>query len=273
MPTQNQNQPIRFLHLSDIHFTAGKAWDADPILRALARFIAQEVKGGLIPDLVVITGDLAFAGTADEYRLARDWQDNQLWPALPDGFPRDRLLLVPGNHDVDRRRVGQGVRHIQDGLLATSSQDAIAGLLKDDGEREVALKRHAAYLDFHGDWLGEVQPLPWWWRRIEIDGTHLHVAGLDSTWLAWRLAAVVAEAIIASPRVGSESFDAHLVRGEVRLPSESASYASTATRWGRWRRWAFARRGFVGSIARSRTFRTRSWPRCRSSASRGGIRC
>jgi hypothetical protein len=273
MPTQNQNQPIRFLHLSDIHFTAGKAWDADPILRALARFIAQEVKGGLIPDLVVITGDLAFAGTADEYRLARDWQDNQLWPALPDGFPRDRLLLVPGNHDVDRRRVGQGVRHIQDGLLATSSQDAIAGLLKDDGEREVALKRHAAYLDFHGDWLGEVQPLPWWWRRIEIDGTHLHVAGLDSTWLAWRLAAVVAEAIIASPRVGSESFDAHLVRGEVRLPSESASSASTATRWGRWRRWAFARRGFVGTTARSPTFRTRSWPRCRSSASPGGTRC
>ena len=57
MPTQNQNQPIHFLHLSDIHFTAGKAWDADPILRALARFIAQEVKGGLIPDLVAITGD------------------------------------------------------------------------------------------------------------------------------------------------------------------------------------------------------------------------
>lgn len=216
MPTQNQNQPIHFLHLSDIHFTAGKAWDADPILRALARFIAQEVKGGLIPDLVAITGDLAFAATADEYRLARDWLDNQLWPALPDGFPRDRLLLVPGNHDVDRRCVVQGVRHIQDGLLATSSQDAIAGLLKDDGEREVALKRHAAYLDFHGDWLGEVQPLPWW-RRIEIDGTDLHVAGLDSAWLAWRLAAVVAEAIIASPRVGPESLDAHLVRGGVRL--------------------------------------------------------
>ena len=127
---------------------------------------------------------MAFAGTADEYRLARDWLDKQLWPALPDDFSRDRLLLVPGNHDVDRRRVGQGVRHIQDGLLATSAQDAIASLLKDDGEREVVLKRHAAYLDFHGDWLGEAQLLPWWWRRIEIDGAHLHVAGLDSAWMA-----------------------------------------------------------------------------------------
>jgi len=40
---------------------------------------------------------------------------------------------------------------------------------------------------------------------------------LASAWLAWRLAAVVAEAIIASPRVGPESLDAHLVRGGVRL--------------------------------------------------------
>ena len=35
------NEPIRLLHLSDIHFRAGKAWDSDPVLRALARFIAR----------------------------------------------------------------------------------------------------------------------------------------------------------------------------------------------------------------------------------------
>ena len=184
MPTRNQHRPIRLLHLSDIHFTAGKAWDADPVLRALARFIAQEVKGGLIPDLVVITGDLAFAGTADEYRLARDWLDNQLWPALPDGFPRDRLLLVPGNHDVDRRQVGSGARHIQDGLLVKQTQDGIATLLKDDDERKIVLKRHAGYLEFLGGWLGEPQLLPWWQRRIDIRGTRLHVAGFDSAWMA-----------------------------------------------------------------------------------------
>ena len=40
---------------------------------------------------------------------------------------------------------------------------------------------------------------------------------LASAWLAWRLAAVVAEAIIASPHYGSESLDAHVVRGGVRL--------------------------------------------------------
>jgi 3',5'-cyclic AMP phosphodiesterase CpdA len=64
-------QPIRLLHLSDIHFRAGTDWDADPVLRALRAFIAAEIKAGLAPDLVVITGDLAHAGTADDYAPAR----------------------------------------------------------------------------------------------------------------------------------------------------------------------------------------------------------
>ncbi len=99
------DQPIRILHLSDIHFKAAKTWDADPVLRALARFIRDEVKHGMAPDLVAITGDLANAGTAEEYALTRTWIEKQLWPALSDCLPRDRLLLVPGNHDVDRSKV------------------------------------------------------------------------------------------------------------------------------------------------------------------------
>jgi predicted MPP superfamily phosphohydrolase len=126
------DQPIRILHLSDVHFRVGKGWDADPVLRSLARFVRSEVKAGLAPDLVVISGDLAFSGIAEEYALARDWLETQLWPALPDGLARDRLLLVPGNHDVDRTKVGKGVRWIQDGLLNACSQDDIATLLGDD---------------------------------------------------------------------------------------------------------------------------------------------
>lgn len=160
MPAPADDRPIRILHLSDIHFTAGKAWDADPVLRALARFIAEEVKRGLIPDLVAITGDLAFAGTADEYRLARDWLEEQLWPALPDDFTRDRLLLVPGNHDVDRKKVDFVAEAVQKNLLAAGDQNQIAKVLGDAGQREVLLKRHAAYLEFLGGWQGEVQPLP-----------------------------------------------------------------------------------------------------------------
>ena len=189
MPNTAMTQPIRLLHLSDIHFRAGTAWDADPVLRALRTFIAAEIKTGRAPDLVVITGDLAHAGTADDYALARRWLD-ALWSTLnqdrPEPLPQNRLLLVPGNHDVDRRRVSRGVRSIQDGLLSAQSQNDIAETLQDQGDRELLLKRHTDYLDFYGAWLDEPQPRPWWQRRIDLQGQSLHAAGLDSAWMACR---------------------------------------------------------------------------------------
>ncbi|MFZ1415544.1 MAG: HEAT repeat domain-containing protein [Defluviicoccus sp.] len=182
MPATNTDQPIRLLHLSDLHFKAGTAWDADPVLRALAGFIEQEVRGGLVPDLVAITGDITFAGIAKEYALARKWLDN-LWPKLG-GLAPERLLLVPGNHDVDRSKVVRMAKLSQNDLLAKESQDEIAKVLSDGEEREVLLKRHASYLDFVATWLGAPQDLPWWQRVIEIRGCRVHVAGLDSAWMA-----------------------------------------------------------------------------------------
>ncbi|MBK8964219.1 MAG: metallophosphoesterase [Candidatus Competibacteraceae bacterium] len=184
MPAPDDDQPIRILHLSDFHFTADKAWDAEPVLGDLAEFIAKEGRGGRVPDLVAITGDLAFSGTDEEYRLARDWLDEQLWPALPQDFPRDRLLLVPGNHDVDRKKVNFTAHAVQATLLSVGDQNQIAEILGDTEQRDVLLKRHAAYLAFLGDWLDETQPLPWWRYSIEIRGVRLHVAGLDSAWMA-----------------------------------------------------------------------------------------
>jgi len=180
--------PVRILHLSDIHFRAGKAWDSDPVLRALSRFIAGEVQGGLVPDLVIVTGDLAFAGKKEEYDLAKIWLERELWPTLtldPSApLPRNCLLLVPGNHDADRGKVDAVARMVQDGLLAGCDQDLIAAVLGDRGQCDALIKRHAAYLEFYGDWLGVPQPLPWWQRTIEIRGQRLHVAGLDSAWMA-----------------------------------------------------------------------------------------
>jgi DNA repair exonuclease SbcCD nuclease subunit len=181
------NTPVRLLHLSDVHFHARAQWDADPVLRALVRYLADEVCNGLAPDLVVITGDLAFAGRQDEYALARAWLED-LWrvlttdPTAP--LPQDRLLLVPGNHDVDRDRVDAVARMVQHGLLTGQDQDQIAAVLDSPDQRGTLLKRHAAYLAFYAAWLGLPQPLPWWQRRIDIRGQSLHIAGLDSAWMA-----------------------------------------------------------------------------------------
>jgi formylglycine-generating enzyme required for sulfatase activity/predicted phosphodiesterase len=188
MSSPASSRPIRLLHLSDIHFSKGRSWDADPILRHLAKQISDDVAAGLVPDLVVCTGDLAFSGQQHEYKLAKSWLESQLWPALmPDSAPaldRDRLLLVPGNHDVDRKRVDAVAEMVQTGLLAGGDQQRIAAVLGDASQRETLLKRHAAYLGFYTAWLGTKQTLPWWQRMLTINDQRLHVAGLDSAWMS-----------------------------------------------------------------------------------------
>jgi len=188
--TTPADSPIRILHLSDFHFSTRSQWDADPILRALAGFIADDAaKHDLYPDLVVITGDLAQSGKSTEYKLARQWLD-ELWPRLTRDpatpLPRDRLLLVPGNHDVDRDLIEPGARDAHQALLAAKTQEAVTERLQSRTTRELLFKRHAAYLKCYGDWLGRRQTLPWWQRRIRLHNQDLHVAGLDSAWLADR---------------------------------------------------------------------------------------
>ncbi len=158
------------------------------------------MRQGLVPDLVVITGDLAFSGTDEEYGTNREqkvgelrvsaweWLEQELWPLLsPEPhmpLPRDRLLLVPGNHDVTRDAVNFMVLATQTALLSRCDQDQIAEVLASAAQREVLLRRHVAYLAFYSDWIGERQSLPWWRRSLEIRGQRLHLAGLDSAWMA-----------------------------------------------------------------------------------------
>jgi MscS family membrane protein len=47
---------------------------------------------------------------------------------------------------------------------------------------------------------------------VAIEFTATTIMYIAGAWISWRLAAVIAEAIIASPRIAPESIDAHLIR-------------------------------------------------------------
>lgn len=91
------------VHLSDIHFKKGDVTTVhDPnfhlrneILRDLAALRARLGRA----DLVVVSGDVAFAGQPEEFEFATDWL-KQACDACSADFRN--VFVVPGNHDVDR---------------------------------------------------------------------------------------------------------------------------------------------------------------------------
>ena len=177
--------PIRILHLSDFHFQAKSAWDSDPVLRGLAEIVGKIGRDGLTADYVAITGDIAYSGVGDEYHHARRWIEDCLLPNLPKGFLRDRILLVPGNHDVQRAIV-EGDADLQKDqacLIEQADQRRIARILDDSDRRERFLKRHEEYLRFAQECgCGDRESWQPWWHR-EFDG--ICFVGLCSSWMSW----------------------------------------------------------------------------------------
>lgn len=94
-----------FLHLSDIHFKKTEVGQPDDPNLALRSDIIRDVRRmrneiGRPADGILLTGDVAFAGRAEEYAFAYKWLEEKLCPEA--GCPIEGVFVIPGNHDVDR---------------------------------------------------------------------------------------------------------------------------------------------------------------------------
>jgi len=93
---------LTWLHVSDLHFGHGDAhyrFDQSGVTSAILRNAESMAKRIGPPDLIFVTGDIAFSGQPAQYQQAKEWL-GRLRSAVG-GSPR--LFLVPGNHDVDRK--------------------------------------------------------------------------------------------------------------------------------------------------------------------------
>ena len=139
---------ITWLHLSDLHFKESDAYNMDVVLGAFLQDVPRLVaEDGLHPDFLMVTGDIAFSGQAEEYELAWSFLDG-LRGQLND-LPKESLFIVPGNHDVNR------------GAISATSSAIIAGLSNSDGVNKVLVDKkglgillekfdnYAAFLEEH----------------------------------------------------------------------------------------------------------------------------
>jgi 3',5'-cyclic AMP phosphodiesterase CpdA len=101
-------ESIALAHLSDIHFhheLGGDVWDLDSELRHELELDLGRVTAELGPlRALLITGDVAFSGSTDEYAAAETWLGRITTLA---GCREEDVWMVPGNHDVLRRTVSE----------------------------------------------------------------------------------------------------------------------------------------------------------------------
>ena len=67
MNIDDSNKSVRWLHLSDFHIKSGDSYDRDVVLRALQNSIPTLLDRAGRPDVLFVSGDLAFSGLKIEY--------------------------------------------------------------------------------------------------------------------------------------------------------------------------------------------------------------
>jgi predicted MPP superfamily phosphohydrolase len=95
------------LHLTDLHFgwegsdAQSKQAARTNCLNSLTKQLKQIVNADAAwkPTIVAITGDIGWGGNASDYEAAKKWLDD-LMKVL--GFGYDRVVVCPGNHDINR---------------------------------------------------------------------------------------------------------------------------------------------------------------------------
>lgn len=91
------------LHLSDLQLGGDSSGTACNDNSRIAKFLDEN---SIYPDFIIITGDIADKGKKEEYDFAKKWIEQlakELWNIDGDLQYQDRqkIILVPGNHDYD----------------------------------------------------------------------------------------------------------------------------------------------------------------------------
>jgi hypothetical protein len=122
-----------FLHLSDIHFKKNEVGEPDDPNLALRSDIIRDVRRirkeiGRPADGILLTGDVAFAGRAEEYAFAYAWLEDKLCPEA--GCKIDDVFVIPGNHDVNRNAENDIAQNMAREALRAKPAKDVSGYLR-----------------------------------------------------------------------------------------------------------------------------------------------
>ena len=165
-------------------------WDQKLVLRALSDDLSNLSGRGIPkPDVIIITGDIAFSGAKAEYEDAAKWLGQ-----LVNEFnllPSD-VLTVPGNHDISREidRTDRNIARLIARLRA--GEESLDDALANNGDRQLLECRLANYIDFTRRFFWGTEDaegvagsgLFWFRQRTAGLGLVIRLVGLNSSILS-----------------------------------------------------------------------------------------
>ena len=167
------------LHLSDIHIKTAK----DPILNR-----SQEIAASVTPSLpgathvfIVVSGDIAFSGTASEYDLAKHFLEEIRQSIAKETAHPISFVITPGNHDCDFQRADLSRKFIVDGLEkeeAPSVDSSVIGVCTGIQDSFFSFRD-----SLEGNPVAEDDKL-WRTSRFDVEGKKLEFDCLNVSWMS-----------------------------------------------------------------------------------------
>lgn len=198
----DREHSLRILHISDLHERGPRETERARRYRVLGDKTWSENLSRLLEDgpidLVCFTGDAADWGKAEEYAQAAPFF-RALLQRL--NLPKERLFVVPGNHDIDRSVEPAAWAALRTALARASDHPAVSRWLQtgepppgiDAAWRDAVLARQRAWRQWverdldRPDLLPERSAHRALGYRATLTLPHLsapvHVIGLDTAWL------------------------------------------------------------------------------------------
>ena len=180
---------MRFLHLSDIHFTdcdGSPDTDVDHAVRERMLEDMHKMHRAL-GDMhgILVVGDIAARGKRADYDVAARFLDLTCERV---GLSAEHVVCVPGNHDIDRDQQGalHGAARFQlRNVDAREISQVLLRLLRDEDGKQTLLRPFEAYNEFslrYGCAIDR-ELLLWKPKILNLGARRLYIHGVNSAWV------------------------------------------------------------------------------------------
>ncbi len=179
---------LRILHFSDFHLDGSHIKEAETLLHFMCKSL--EDKKGLI-DLIVFTGDMVNQGGHgfENLDVAFSKFDEIVITKLCEvlGLPKERFIFVPGNHDIDYKKVDKfAEKGIEEDL--NEGEDHVADVIRENSESP-HLSRAEDFKSFERNFYTPLYSPETYSHSpfqsnfiLEINGMKVGVTSLNTVW-------------------------------------------------------------------------------------------